>query len=188
MPTLRPITADDHAFVLDLNQRNVELLSHLDEPRLAQLVEWADRADVIEHDGRRAGFVLTFAPGTDYDSENYVWFGERFGDRFYYLDRIVLDDGFRRAGLGRAAYDELERHAAAYGRMVLEVNVEPPNQPSLDFHHGRGYVELARLGGEKQVALMALGLDGPNRGRSGAAPGAQDAGAEDAGVQDRGDA
>ncbi|KRF12349.1 hypothetical protein ASG90_15325 [Nocardioides sp. Soil797] len=182
MPNLRPITADDHAFVLDLNQRNVELLSPLDQARLEELLAWADHGDIIEHEGERAGFVLTFAAGTAYDSENYRWFGEHFGDEFYYLDRVVIDDGFRRHGLGRAAYDELERAAAPYGRMVLEVNVEPPNQPSLEFHAGRGYVEVDRLGDDKVVALMALGLGTPNRGRNGCAPGAQDADAQDRGI------
>lgn len=179
---LRPITPDDHEFVLDLNQRNVEALSPLDVDRLVQLLEWADRADVIEHEGRRAGFVLTFAPGTAYDSENYRWFGERFGDAFYYLDRIVLDEQFRRHGLGRTTYDELERRASTYDRMVLEVNVEPPNQASLDFHRGRGYAELGSLGETKVVALLELGLSGSNSGRTRSAPGAQDTGAQDRGT------
>lgn len=158
MIRLRTMTDADVAFVLDLNHRNVELLAPLDEARLARLRGWAARADVIELAGEPAGFVLTFAPGTAYDSENYRWFSQRF-DRFRYLDRIVLDDPFRRGGLGRAAYDELEADAAAHARMVLEVNVLPPNEPSLRFHRGRGYVDLAELGDdEKKVVLMAKDL------------------------------
>ena len=49
MSILRPVTADDHAFVLDLNERNVDLLSPVDEPRLLELLDWADR-DRIEAD------------------------------------------------------------------------------------------------------------------------------------------
>jgi predicted GNAT superfamily acetyltransferase len=152
---LRPIDPADHEFVLDLNRRNVALLAPLDAPRLAQLQGWAARAAVIERDGARAGFVLTFGPGTPYDSANYEWFAQRFPEGFYYLDRIVLEPRFRRGGIGRAAYDELERDAAPYGRMVLEVNVQPPNEPSLRFHRARGYVDLAELGDErKRVVLM----------------------------------
>ena len=152
---LRPVEPADHAFVLDLNHSNVHLLAPLDEARLAQLVGWADRADVIEHEGRRVGFVITFAPGTAYDSPYYLWFTERFGAAFYYLDRIVVDPAVRRAGIGARVYDELEARAAAYGRMALEVNVEPPNEPSLAFHRGRGYVEVGQLGnGHKRVTLM----------------------------------
>ena len=98
--------------------------------------------------------MLTFAPGTAYDSENYRWFSESFED-FLYLDRIVLDPGFRRRGLGGRVYDELEERARKNGRMVLEVNVEPPNDGSLAFHRGRGYADLTVLGdGRKKVLLM----------------------------------
>jgi len=152
---LRPIEPRDHAAVLGLNARNVELLAPMDEERLAQLVAWADRADVILAGDEVAGFVFAFGPGTAYDSRNYRWFSEHRGDAFYYLDRIVLADTHRRLGLGRRVYDELERVAAAYGRMVLEVNVEPANEPSLAFHRARGYVDVTELGGAgKKVLLM----------------------------------
>jgi len=149
--------------VLRLNEAHVELLSPMDEPRLRQLLGWADRADVIVCDGQVAGFVLVFAPGTAYDSPNYRWFAARYGDGFHYLDRVVVDDRFRRRGLASAAYDVIEAGARGHGRLVLEVNVEPPNETSLAFHRARGYEEVARLGEAGHVvALMAKAL-----GRSG---------------------
>lgn len=166
MTLLRPIESSDHAFVLDLNHDHVDLLAPLDQARLEQLLGWADRADVIEHDDRAVGFVLTFASGTAYDSVHYRWFTARFGGSFYYLDRIVVDPGVRRAGIGARVYDELEAVAATYGRMVLEVNIEPPNEPSLAFHRARGYVEVGQLGAAgKRVTLMekavgTVGSDG----------------------------
>jgi predicted GNAT superfamily acetyltransferase len=156
---LRPITTDDHDFVLDLNHRHVDLLAPMDRLRLEELLALAHRADVIEDDGERAGFVLTFHGGTVYDSENFAWFRERYGEGFYYLDRVVLDDRFRRRGLGAAAYDEIERTAAPYGRMVLEVNLDPPNEPSLAFHRGRGYVDVGSRGEPgHQVAMLLKDL------------------------------
>ncbi|MEO3935451.1 GNAT family N-acetyltransferase [Dermatophilaceae bacterium Soc4.6] len=153
---LRPLTDDDAPAVLHLNHLHVELLSPLDGPRLERLVAWADHADVIEVDGEVGGFVLTFAPGSDYDSDNYRWFAQRYDD-FTYLDRVVVDSRFRRRGIAAAVYEELEAGAGA--RMLLEVNVDPPNEPSLAFHRGRGYVEVGR-GGEPGhvVALMAKEL------------------------------
>src|SRR5262245_27668768 len=117
----------------------------MDHARLVELRAMADRFDVLDVDGAFAGFVITFGPGTEYDSDNYRWFGERH-DRFYYLDRIVLHEEFRRRGYGGSVYDELEDVAAAYGRLALEVNVVPPNEPSMAFHAARGYVEVGRLG------------------------------------------
>ncbi|WP_310961929.1 GNAT family N-acetyltransferase [Nocardioides terrisoli] len=150
---LRPITAADHAAVLALNQAHVELLAPLDVPGLVALAGQADLAHVVEHDGRFAGFVVTLAPGSPYDSVNYRWFAERYDD-FYYLDRIVLAEPFRRLGLGTRVYDEVEERAREHGRMALEVNLDPPNEPSLAFHGGRGYVEVGRQ--ESQGHLVAL--------------------------------
>ena len=157
--TLRPIGPDDRAAVLALNHEHVELLSPLDDERLDLLRTEADRADVIEVDGEPAGFVLTFAPGAAYDSQNYRWHAERFGAHFYYLDRVVVAPAHRGTGVAHAAYDLLEDLAAPYGRVVLEVNADPPNEPSLRFHRRRGYAEVGRLGPPGHVvALMSREL------------------------------
>ncbi len=155
MPKLRPVGYDDHADVLALNAANVVKLAPMDAARLQQLQQWADRFDVVDVDGEFGGFVVTFAPGSPYDSDNYRWFTERHGDRFYYLDRIVLADRHRRQGLGTFVYDELERVARRYGRLALEVNLVPRNDASLSFHDRRGYVEVGQLGdAEHLVAMM----------------------------------
>jgi predicted GNAT superfamily acetyltransferase len=155
VPLLRPLADHDVADVLALNQRNVEALAPMDEDRMRLLEKWSDRFDVLEHDGRFAGFVITFAPGSPYDSENYRWFAERHTSGFYYLDRIVLHEDFRRRGLGGFVYDEMETVAKQNGRLVLEVNIEPPNDPSLAFHAGRGFTEVGRYdAGHKVVAMM----------------------------------
>ena len=158
MPLLRPLEARDVPDVLALNLRNVEALAPMDEPRLHELQGLADRFDVLELDGAFAGFVITFAPGVGYDSENYRWFAERYAD-FYYLDRIVLHEDVRRRGLGGFVYDELERTAKEHGRLTLEVNLVPRNEPSLAFHERRGYVEVGQLGDATHlVSLMEKAL------------------------------
>jgi uncharacterized protein len=151
---LRPITPADHPQVLAWNAQHVELLSPLDADRLRALLVWADLGSVITVAGRDVGFVLTFAGDTAYDSENYRWFGQRYGEHFYYLDRIVLHEDFRRRGLGGFVYDEMERVAAPYQRLDLEVNLVPRNEVSLAFHARRGYVEVGRLGDEDHVVSL----------------------------------
>lgn len=163
---LRPVQRRDHAAVLELNERNVDLMSPMDEGRLDRLLAWSDRAEVIEHDGEFAGFVLTMAPGSDYDSMHYRAQTEHFGTDFYYLDRIVVDDRFRRRGVAAATYDEIELTATPYGRLVLEVNLDPPNEPSLAFHRRRAFRPVSDYPSAdgKRVQLMALEL--PRRGRA----------------------
>lgn len=163
---LRPLLPADHADVLALNERHVELTSPLDEPRLAQLVAWADRALVLDVDGAFAGFVLTYAGGSAYDGENFAWFAERYPD-LAYLDRVVVHEDFRRRGLATLLYDELE---AGAGRpvMALEVNLDPPNEPSLAFHRARGYAEVGqRDSAGHLVSLMVKPLGLPAAPRPG---------------------
>jgi predicted GNAT superfamily acetyltransferase len=158
-PSLRPIAEADVPAVLALNHRFVELLSPLDAEGLLRLVGLADHADVVELDEQVAGFVLTMAPGTDYDSENYRWHATRYNDAFYYLDRIVIAEEMRRRGLAGFVYDAMEDVARRFGRMTLEINVDPPNHGSLAFHERRGYVEVGRLGDPGHVVgLMAKEL------------------------------
>jgi predicted GNAT superfamily acetyltransferase len=158
-PSLRPIAEADVPAVLALNHRFVDLLSPLDAERLLWLVGLADHADVVEVEERVAGFVLTMAPGAAYDSENYRWHADRYGDAFYYLDRIVIAEDQRRRGLAGFVYDAMEDAARRFGRMTLEVNVDPPNAGSLAFHQRRGYVEVGRLGEPGHlVGLMAKEL------------------------------
>lgn len=148
----------DATDVLTLNEANVEMLSALDDAELGSLCKLADRFDVLEVDGAFAGFVVTMTAGGAYDSPYYGWFSGRF-EEFYYLDRVVLGPGFRRRGLGGFVYDEVERVAAPYGRLCLEVNLLPRNDASLAFHAGRGFVELGTLGDDEHlVSLMEKAL------------------------------
>lgn len=159
MLSLRPVTEENHDAVLALNERHVQALAPMDRDRLVEVAGWADRFDVVDVAGEFAGFVVTFAAGSAYDSENYRWFTERYADRFYYLDRIVLDDRFRRRGIGTFVYDEIEDVAARHGRLTLEVNLRPRNEVSLAFHERRGFTEVGRLGDDTHlVSLMEKDL------------------------------
>jgi uncharacterized protein len=154
---LRPITPDDHAAVVALNERHVHLTAPMDEERLVELAAAAEHADVIEVDGSFAGFVITFGSGAAYDGTHFTWFAERYDD-YCYLDRIVIHEEFQRRGLGSFTYDQLE---GSCGRPVfaLEVNIDPPNEPSLAFHRARGFVEVGRTDASGHpVSLMVKQL------------------------------
>ena len=156
-PLLRPLTDADADAVLALNHEVVHKLAPLDGDRYRWFLAEAELAWAAELDGQLAGFVLVLAPGLDYPSDNYRWFSQRW-EVFCYLDRIAVAASARRTGVGTAIYDAVEAHAAAEGRPVLlEVNVDPPNDASLAFHAGRGYQEVGRLRHDdgKVVSLQA---------------------------------
>jgi uncharacterized protein len=157
---LREATDADQPALLELNQDSVQELSPLDAERLRYILALAHRSVVVERDGEVLAFAIAIAPGTDYDSRNYARLSERF-ERFLYLDRIAVAAGARRQGLGAMLYDALEDAARPFGRMVCDVNVQPPNEPSLAFHAARGYQPLEELAhAEKKVVLMSKELDG----------------------------
>jgi hypothetical protein len=157
---LRELTDADLPAVLELNQASVVELSPLDEQRLRYILALAYRSVVVDHDGGVRAFAIAIAPGTDYDSRNYARLGERF-ERFLYLDRIAVAAGARRQGLGAMLYDMIEQAARPFGRIVCDVNIEPPNDVSLAFHAARGYLPLEELAhAEKRVVLMGKELGG----------------------------
>jgi uncharacterized protein len=156
---LREITRADLPALLALNLASVTELSELDAGRLELIMSLSHRSLALESAGAPVAFALAIAPGMPYDSSNYRWFAARF-ERFLYLDRIVVAAPLRRRGLGAQLYDAMEGAAAPFRRMVCDVNVIPPNEPSLAFHAARGYHEIGRLahGPEKVVALLSKEL------------------------------
>lgn len=151
---LRPLEDADVPVAHELNESHVPMVGPADHARIDYLRRLCDRFDVIEVDGHVGGLVVTFLPGSDYDSANYRWFSERLGNDFYYLDRVVVDASVRRRGVAGRVYDDLEAVAAAYGRMALEVNLVPRNDPSLAFHAQRGYVEVGQRGDPDHLVSM----------------------------------
>ena len=134
----------DAESVLTLNEESVKALSPMSLTDLARHRRRAAHALVAEVDNQVVGFAFAYAPGSSYESLNYSWYSQRFGD-FLYLDRIAVNARRRRQGIGAALYDELEARAAQHGRMVCEVNCDPPNEESLAFHARRGYRPIGRL-------------------------------------------
>ena len=77
-----------------------------------------------------------------------------------YVDRIVVGEGARGAGVGRALYAAVFARARDFGRaeVTCEVNVRPANPGSLAFHARLGFERLEEQetkGGAYRVALLA---------------------------------
>lgn len=144
---LRAYHPDDLVTIHAINQAEVPAVGDETVEALGHIAEQSAIALVAEEDGVTAGFCLVLAPGADYGSGNYLWFSERYDD-FVYLDRVAIAPAFRRRGLGRTMYLEVERLAAqrcpAATDFTLEVNLRPRNDTSLAFHETLGFVEVGR--------------------------------------------
>ena len=160
---IRNARPEDYDFILKVNEVNVEVLSPMPMERMLWLKEMSDMFVVAEVNDELAAFLIAIREGQPYDSENYVWFSEKY-PQFLYIDRIVIDEPFRAAGLGRALYQAVKDRAIETGVKVVtcEVDTIPYNETSLKFHEAMGFREVGEQiirGGAIKVSLKACELE-----------------------------
>ncbi|MGA9279330.1 GNAT family N-acetyltransferase [Ilumatobacter sp.] len=145
--TFRPILPSDLDVVEQINAANVPEVGPVDHDRMTFLVDESAIALAAEIDGEVIGFCLVLPPGSSYDSLNYRWFAEHYPTAMY-LDRVAFDESVVGRGYGTAMYAEVARTIEAdfsdAAGLTLEVNVDPPNEPSLAFHRKLGFTAVGR--------------------------------------------
>jgi predicted GNAT superfamily acetyltransferase len=147
----------DHSAILELNEAALPHVNRISGADLARFAAESFSLRVARQQGAVAGFLLSFSQDAAYESPNFLWFRARY-PRFVYIDRAVVAPAFRRSGVGRRLYADLDRSASPIApHLACEVNLQPPNPGSLSFHESLGFVEVGRQhtdGGEKLVCLM----------------------------------
>jgi predicted GNAT superfamily acetyltransferase len=158
---IREYRTSDLSSIWQINQENVPAVGESTEAELGEIARMSQTALVIDVDGDVGGFCFVLPPATDYDSPNYRYFCDRFPD-FIYLDRVAITAKHRGRGFGAELYREVE-HRSSAPLFALEVNVIPPNEGSLRFHHREGFVEIDRLETRpgKVVSLMIKRIGQP---------------------------
>ena len=144
--TIRPMLASDYDTVLALNEYSVSVLSPLDKMDLTRLVAQSSLHVVVEIEGNVVAFLLAIGPGSQYASINYQWFDKHY-DRFLYVDRIVVHHANRAQRLGHRLYEYVTQWAIEqhYPMLCAEIDVQPPNLPSLQFHQKWGFASVSEL-------------------------------------------
>lgn len=142
---IRDMVEADLLQVFEINQANVPEVGDVDFEQLRFIVSESAARLVVEIGGAIAGFCLVLAPGSSYDSINYAWFMERHPTDWY-LDRVAFSASAQGMGFGSQLYAEVEQRLTAANAtgLVLEVNIDPPNEPSLAFHQKHRFVEVGQ--------------------------------------------
>ena len=143
--------------ILELNRSEVPHVGSVDIERMHWFAKNATCFRVAKNNDQLAGFLIGLRPGTTYGSLNYRWFCDRY-DEFAYVDRIAVATHARRQGLASLLYEDFAAQMPDSVRvMTCEVNVEPPNEQSMQFHTRLGFREVGTLasdGGSKKVAML----------------------------------
>jgi uncharacterized protein len=141
--SIRDARPADFAAIVRLNLESEHFMSRMDDARLRELAAQCAYLRVADIGGEAAAFLIAFAPGSAYSSENYQWFAQRY-DSFLYIDRIAVDERHRGKGLGVRMYEDVFAFARerGYERMVAEFDVDPPNPVSSKLHERFGFREV----------------------------------------------
>ena len=129
--------------IYDLNQANTPEVGSLESIlHLKQLIDFSAYNLLVLKEDEIVGFIICIREGSAYGSENYKFFSKRL-KKFLYVDRVAIDEQHRGLGLGQAIYEDIF-FQARYDSLpiALEVNTQPVNQPSLNFHEKMGFDQI----------------------------------------------
>ena len=162
LPRIHDVRDEDLRAVHAINESAVPHVNSITLERFRDFIREATYFRVAVLENEVAGYLVAFAPGADYDSLNYLWFQERYGD-FMYVDRIAVAKNARRLRIASTLYRDFFRFARARTRLVTcEVNMRPANTGSMAFHESFGFRSVGTQetdGGNKTVCLMARELE-----------------------------
>ena len=137
---LRATELRDLDWMYELNQTYAIELSSMSREEFATHISLTSYAKLIDP---RAAFLLAFAQDATYSGPNFTWHRKR-SERFLYVDRVVVSPDHQRQGLAKLLYEDLFRVADSqgHGKVVCEVNSDPPNPGSDAFHASLGFTVM----------------------------------------------
>jgi len=126
-----------------LNQENTPEVGNLESiDELSKLIDLSAINFLVLKDEEIVGFIICFREKSGYLSLNYRFFNKS-ENKFLYIDRVVIKEGYRRDGAGTLLYNHLSKIAGLEGLPICcEVNTKPINQISLNFHSKNKYIEV----------------------------------------------
>lgn len=153
---IRDVRAHELEQVLLLNNNAGASILPIDATKMKRFFDCAQYFRIAEIDGNLAGFLIALDAKTPYESPNFRWFHARFAE-FVYIDRIVIASNYRRHGLGRIFYADVQSFAEVRSpRLACEIFLEPRDDASVVFHSTYGFKEVGQqtIPGGHRVSLL----------------------------------
>ena len=149
--------------ILSLNQKAMPAVSFMDEKSLNYFYNVSEYFKLIKcsKENKIYGFLIGLTDRLNYQSENYLWFSERYSS-FMYVDRIVIQDDSLGLGFGSMLYNDLINYSKSkFKNIICEYNIKPMNLISKNFHKKFGFKRVGKQkteGGTKEVLMMEYSL------------------------------
>ena len=137
-----------------INQENIPEVGDLSELEdFRARVNLSKNIFVYKWEDIIKAFVLCMREGQPYNSPNYQYISSRF-EKFLYVDRIAVQEKFRRKGLAEKIYSTVIDKGKENNLDILcEVNTRPSNKPSMAFHQKMGVEEIGTNDFEKNSVV-----------------------------------
>ena len=160
-PTIRAAHIADTEAILAANAAGRPGVYPLTSEEVTTTLAGSTYFVVAELEGQVAGYLIGYTATDACEGDEFAWFQAQL-PQFLYVDQIAVAPAARRAHVGAALY----AHAAEYARdhalpaLVCEVNLDPPNPTSLQFHQRLGFREVGVLtvSDGRTVSLRQLDL------------------------------
>lgn len=155
---IRNVELNDINDLIRINELSIPAVNSITEAKFEWFYNNSLYFRLIKSSGDEIyGFLLALNPALDYESINYKWFQNRY-DQFAYIDRVAILKKYKRNGLGKKLYSDLEQTIKDNYKMITcEYNLKPMNLESEKFHLAIDYERVGSLvteNGAKEVSLM----------------------------------
>lgn len=123
--------------LLNLNNQFSKETSKLDLEKFEEMVANSFCAIAIAPE---VGFILAFDENSNYNGAHFQYFKTKY-ENFLYIDRVIVGRNFQGQGIGTSFYEIILEIAEEEGKdlLVCEVNIDPPNDISIEFHENFGF-------------------------------------------------
>ena len=126
----------------EINQQQVPKVGSVSLEEFIELIKISDISYGIIKKGICLGFVICLRENTKYQSINYKFFQKRHKS-FFYIDRIAIESKSQSSGIGSTLYNKLLSIKDKFNIPICaEVNIDPPNKSSINFHRKHGFSEI----------------------------------------------
>ena len=138
------INQDEEIFssFYEINQQQVPKVGSVSLEEFIYLIKISDISYGTIKKGICLGFVICLRENANYKSINYKFFQNRH-NKFFYIDRIAIANKYQSSGIGSSLYKKiLSNNERLNIPICAEVNIDPPNELSINFHRKHGFLEI----------------------------------------------